>query len=169
MRGHTVLWDSPYWQPEWVKTGLSSDELWAVAKKRVNSVMSRYRGKLIHWDVVNENMHYDFYETKLGPNSSGVFYEVASKVDTKALPFLNEYNTIERSVKGKASPPNYMKKIAEIRQQGYNGPLGIGLQSHFAIVNLPYVRSAIDQLASTKLPIWITELDVSSGPHQVNK
>ncbi|KAK4375079.1 hypothetical protein RND71_005756 [Anisodus tanguticus] len=31
---------------------------------------------------------------------------------------------------------------------------------------MPYIRSAIDVLASANLPIWITELDVSSRPNQ---
>lgn len=153
-------------QTEWVP-GLSSSELWAAVNRRVNSVVSRYRGQLIHWDVVNENMHYDFFESRLGPNASTVAYEMTSKIDGKATPFLNEFHTIEKSLVGSASPPRYLKKIAELRRNGYNGPLGIGLRAHFSIVNLPYVRAAIDQLASAKLPMWITELDVREGPFQV--
>ncbi|KAL8027595.1 hypothetical protein ABFX02_14G105700 [Erythranthe guttata] len=165
IRGHNVLWDDPRYQPEWVKT-LPAAELTAAAHRRMNSVMNRYSGKLFHWDVMNENLHFGFFESQLGANASAVFFERAHKTDPKTVPYLNEYNTIEVSGIGKASPPKYMQKIALMREQGYNGPLGIGLEAHFPGMNLPYIRAAIDQLASAKLPIWITELDVKSGPNQ---
>ncbi|KAG6417460.1 hypothetical protein SASPL_119640 [Salvia splendens] len=37
---------------------------------------------------------------------------------------------------------------------------------HFRFANLPYMRSAIDILATAKVPIWVTELDVGPGPNQ---
>lgn len=131
--------------------------------------MGKYRGQLIHWDVVNENLHFNFFESKLGPDASRTFYQRANQIDGRATPFLNDYNTIEESRDGASSPSNYLKKIAELRRQGYNGPLGIGVEGHFSSqnLNLPYLRSAIDALASARLPIWVTELDVSSGPNQV--
>ncbi|KAL7125216.1 hypothetical protein ABFS83_14G102300 [Erythranthe nasuta] len=167
IRGHNVFWDHGNLQPEWVPA-LSSDELRVAADKRIKSVMNRYKGQLIHWDVMNENLHWNFFETKLGPNASNVYYEMANKLDGKALPFLNEYNTVEHAgdVYDKATPSKYLQRIWQMRKMGYNGPLGIGLQAHFSTANLPYVRSTIDQLASAKLPIWITELDVKSVPNQ---
>lgn len=129
-------------------------------------MMSKYRGQLFHWDVVNENMHFNFFESKLGPTASADYYKTAHSLDGATIPFLNEYNTIEVS-DGAASPSRYLQKISQIRSQGYNGPLGIGLQGHFGNVNLPFTRSAIDQLASAKLPIWVTELDVTRGAQQV--
>ncbi|KAK6120792.1 hypothetical protein DH2020_045468 [Rehmannia glutinosa] len=118
------------------------NDLRAVATHRTNAVVLRYRGQLIHWDVR------------------------ARYIDRKMLPFLNEYNTIEEPGDGASSPAKYMQKIQLLRSQGYKGPLGIGLQGHFGIPNLPYVRSSIDFLASAGLPIWITELDVKPNPNQ---
>ncbi|KAK4345594.1 hypothetical protein RND71_035770 [Anisodus tanguticus] len=57
-------------------------------------------------------------------------------------------------------------KIILLRAGRYEGPLEIGLQGHFIIPSQPYIRSALDTLASAKLPIWITELDVQSSPNQ---
>ncbi|KAI3448187.1 hypothetical protein Pfo_004852, partial [Paulownia fortunei] len=165
VRGHNVFWDDPRFQPSWVG-GLSSNDLWAATNKRISSVMGRYWGQLFHWDVVNENLHFNFFESKLGYNASNIFYEKANKIDWKTTPFLNEYNTIEESRDGASSPSKYLQKIWQTRKQGYNGPLGIGLEGHFSYANLPYIRSSIDSLASAKLPIWVTELDVTSGPNQ---
>ncbi|GAU14979.1 hypothetical protein TSUD_47740 [Trifolium subterraneum] len=50
VRGHTILWDCTNSQPEWVKF-LRPNELREAAAKRMNSVVSRYNGQLIAWDV----------------------------------------------------------------------------------------------------------------------
>ncbi|XP_073120301.1 endo-1,4-beta-xylanase 5-like [Henckelia pumila] len=167
VRGHNVFWDNPSRQPWWVG-GLPPNNLRAASQRRINSVVGRYRGQLIHWDVMNENLHYSFFESKLGGSVSAGFYQQANRIDPKATPFLNEYNTIEESRDPVSSPPKYLQKISEMRGQGYNGPLGIGLQGHFTDANLPYLRSSLDTLASAGLPIWVTELDVKSGPNQAN-
>ncbi|KAL7082582.1 hypothetical protein ACP275_14G108500 [Erythranthe tilingii] len=168
IRGHNVLWDDPKYQPYWVP-GLSANDLGAAAQKRLISVMTKYKGRFIHWDVVNENLHWNFFESRLGPNISTVYYKYANKIDgSRTIPFLNEYNTIEESRDGVASPSRYLQKIDEMRRGRYGGPLGIGAQGHFTSANLPYTRSAIDMLASAKLPLWVTELDVTRGPNQAN-
>ncbi|CAA0830982.1 Glycosyl hydrolase family 10 protein [Striga hermonthica] len=167
IRGHNVFWADPRYQPGWVG-GLSPADLRAAATKRINSVVGRYRGQLIHWDVVNENLHFNYFESKLGNQASRQLYSTANRIDGRATPFLNDYNTIEDGRDGASSPAKYLGKIREFRAQGYNGPLGIGLEGHFSNANLPYIRSAIDTLASARLPIWVTELDVTSGPNQAS-
>ncbi|KAM3219941.1 endo-1,4-beta-xylanase 5-like [Capsicum annuum] len=162
IRGHNILWDDPKMQPYWVRT-LSPQQLFVAAGKRVGSVVAKYRGQVIHWDVVNENLHSNFFESKLGPTASATFFRLASQFDNKTPLFLNEYNTIEDQRDGASSPVNYLNKIKQIRSGGYAGPLGIGLEGHFVT---PYIRTALDTLASAKLPIWITELDVQRGPNQ---
>ncbi|KAJ7959703.1 putative Endo-1,4-beta-xylanase [Quillaja saponaria] len=130
--------------------------------------MSRYKGQLIAWDVVNENMHFSFFESKLGENISAKIYNEAHRVDGNVTLFLNEYNTIEYSGDGSANPTKYLQKLREIQNYPGNSglPLGIGLESHFTTPNLPYVRASIDTLAATGFPIWLTELDVSCQPLQ---
>ncbi|KAM7474750.1 hypothetical protein LguiB_021993 [Lonicera macranthoides] len=165
VRGHNVLWDDPHYQSRWVYS-LSPSQLRPAVQKRIASIMKRYSGKVIGWDVVNENMHFNFFESKLGWNASGAFYRVARVHDGRAGIFLNEFNTIEEPHDGAAAPAKYLAKIKEIWASGFRGPLSIGLEGHFGNPNLAYVRSAIDTLASAKVPIWITELDVASGPQQ---
>ncbi|MCD7451141.1 hypothetical protein HAX54_009766 [Datura stramonium] len=77
--------------------------------------------------------------------------------DSRAIPYLNDFNTIEHGYDGISNPAKYLEKIRDLRSHGYNGPLGIGLQGHFVKPNLPYIRSSLDMLASAGLPIWITE------------
>ena len=132
-------------------------------------MLCRYSGKLIAWDVNNENLNFNFFESKLGNNISNKFFRRTRQFDRQARLFINDYNTIEDERDHKSAPSNYVQKLREI--QGYLGvkhpKLGIGLEGHFGTPNLAYVRSSLDTLANTGYPIWITELDVQPGPNQV--
>ncbi|XP_021892362.1 uncharacterized protein LOC110810472 isoform X2 [Carica papaya] len=167
IRGHNVFWDDPKYQSGWVSS-LSPNDLNAAATKRINSVMNRYKGQVIGWDVVNENLHFSFFESKLGANASAVFYGEAHKTDPSTTLFMNEYNTVEDSRDGQATPAKYLEKLRSIQSLPGNGNMGIGLESHFSSSppNIPYMRSAIDTLAATGLPVWLTEVDVQSGGNQ---
>ncbi|KAI5576903.1 hypothetical protein BDE02_09G076700 [Populus trichocarpa] len=167
VRGHNVIWDDPKYQSGWVNS-LSPNDFRTAVQARVGSVMTRYRGRLLAWDVVNENMHFSFVESKLGQNASSVIYNSAGKTDGLTTLFLNEYDTIEKSGEGAASPAKYLQKLKEIQSFPGNANLrmGIGLESHFTIPNLPYMRASLDTLASANVPIWLTEVDVQGNPAQ---
>ncbi|XP_043688030.1 endo-1,4-beta-xylanase 5-like [Telopea speciosissima] len=164
VRGHNIFWDDPQYQQSWVKS-LSPDQLRQATAKRINSVVSRYKGQLIAWDVVNENLHFSFFEDKLGKTASASFYQRAHQLDGLTTMFMNEYNTLEDNRDQRSTPAKFLQKLREI-QSASPGKMGIGLESHFGTPNIPYMRSSIDVLAATKLPIWITELDVTSSPNQ---
>ncbi|XP_027355480.1 endo-1,4-beta-xylanase 5-like [Abrus precatorius] len=169
VRGHNIFWDDPHYQPSWVPS-LSPYQLNSAVERRLRSVVSRYRGQVIAWDVVNENLHFSFFESKLGLNFSARMFNEAHYIDGQATLFLNEYNTVEDSRDGASTPARYVQKIRQI--QSYPGnrglPIGIGLEAHFPgfSVNLPYMRSSIDYLAATGFPIWMTEIDVANQPRQ---
>lgn len=168
VRGHNVFWDDPFYQLGWVKS-LSPQQLASATQKRLNSVMNKYKGQLIGWDVVNENLHFNFFESKMGANASALFYNWAIRADAATTLFLNEYNTIEESADEATTPAKYLRKLKEMRTFPGNerGRFAIGLESHFTTPNIPYIRSSIDTLAAAGVPIWITELDVANGPKQV--
>ncbi|KAF5814154.1 putative endo-1,4-beta-xylanase [Helianthus annuus] len=165
VRGHNVFWDDPKYQPYWVHN-LGPKRLAAAATTRIRSVMRRYSGQVIAWDVLNENLHFNFFERKLGWTAASKFYATARALDRTAGLFLNDFNTIESPGDQASSPDSYLSKIRQIRAGGYHGPLSIGLEGHFRYANIPYMRSAIDKVASSGLPIWITEVDVQAGPNQ---
>ncbi|XP_025884753.1 endo-1,4-beta-xylanase 5-like [Solanum lycopersicum] len=165
IRGQSVLWDDQKFQPNWVPA-LSPQQLSVAAGKRVASVVRKYKGQLLHWDVMNENLHFKFFESKLGPSASATFYHLASQFDNKTPLFLNDYNTIEVPSDGQSSPANYLNMIKQVRTGGYTGTLGIGLEGHFGAPSIPYIRAGLDTLASAKLPMWITELDVRPEQNQ---
>ncbi|GMI78766.1 hypothetical protein like AT4G33840 [Hibiscus trionum] len=167
VRGHNIFWDDPHFQPSWVPS-LGQNDLWAAATKRMNSVMTKYKGQVIGWDVVNENLHFNFFESKLGPQASSTFYKMASGIDSSVPLFMNEFNTLEEKGDGASTPAKYLSKLWEAQKAlgGNYKQMAIGLECHFDVPDLPYVRSSLDTLAATKLPIWLTEIDVKSNPKQ---
>lgn len=165
VRGHNIVWENIDMLPTWAKP-LSGPLLSAAIERRFHSLIPRYRGKMIHWDVDNENMHFSYLESQTGENTA-YFYKKAHYMDKNALMFLNEWGTIENPNDTIANPAKYLAKIKDLQSLGYDGPLAIGLQGHFDTPIIPYIRSALDMLATADLPIWITELDVSSRPLQV--
>ncbi|CAA0397403.1 unnamed protein product [Arabidopsis thaliana] len=165
VRGHNVLWDDPKYQPGWVNS-LSGNDLYNAVKRRVFSVVSRYKGQLAGWDVVNENLHFSFFENKMGTKASYDIYEITHAIDPRATLFINEFNTLEEPRDPVSTPARYLqmlKELQSIRISGYIR-LAIGLESHFKTPNIPYMRSALDILAATGLPIWLTEIDVEAPP-----
>lgn len=168
VRGHNIFNDDPKYQPKWVYS-LSPNQLNLAVQKRMNSVVGRYKGQVIGWDVVNENLHFSFFEGKLGQDFSAKAFNQVHNIDPQTTLFINEFNTIEDSRDGLSSPSNYIQKIKQIQSVNRQLPLGIGLESHFSSLplNFPYMRASIDTLTASRLPIWITELDVASQPNQV--
>ncbi|XP_058772211.1 endo-1,4-beta-xylanase 5-like [Vicia villosa] len=167
VRGHNIIWDDPQYQPKFVYS-LPQNQLYPAVNKRVNSIVQRYKGQVIGWDVVNENLHFSYFENKLGNDFTPKVFTQVHDIDPKTTLFLNEYNTIEDSRDGASTPPKYIQKIKEIQNYNKNIPLGIGLEAHFpnGSPNLPYMRASIDALAATGLPIWITEIDVEKQNNQ---
>jgi GH35 family endo-1,4-beta-xylanase len=168
VRGHNVFWDQPSQQPGWVQS-LPYPQLLAAASRRIRSVVSRYAGQVIGWDVVNENLHFNFYEGRFGWDASTAFYAAARLLDAgNALMFMNEYNTLEQPGDMAALPDRYLQRLRQIvAAYPENGAgMAIGLEGHFTNPNIPYMRAALDTLAQAGIPIWLTEVDVAGGPAQ---
>lgn len=168
LRGHNVHWDSPAFQPQWVPS-LTPAQLDEAVVRRQQSIMTRYKHRVIGWDVVNENVHFNFLESKLGSDESARIFEVAHEIDPQATMFMNDFNTIENSRDAEAAPAKYLQRLKEIQSYfGYSGwPIGIGLEGHFFTPDMAYMRSSLDMLGSSGMPIWLTEVDVNSQPNQV--
>lgn len=159
VRGHNIFWEDPLYTPSWVRN-LTGDALRAAVDARIMSLLSRYKGDFVHWDVSNELLHFDFYEQQLGPNASLGFFDTARKIDPLATLFMNDFNVIETCNDDKSTVDNYILRLKELNEGG--GILeGIGLEGHFGKPNIPLMRAVLDKLATLQLPIWLTEIDIS--------
>ncbi|KAH9602290.1 hypothetical protein KSS87_012968, partial [Heliosperma pusillum] len=174
VRGHNIFWADPSYQPDWINYQTTAQALKEASDKRMLSVVSRYKGRVIAWDVENENLHFQFYEDKLGENASAEFYAKTYEIDQKPLLFMNEYNTVEYSVDRSAIPAKYARKLKSIvsyYREMHNNitlPMGIGLQARYlpGQPNLVYMRAGMDYLASMGFPLWLTEVFLMKGENQ---
>ncbi|KAI4297748.1 hypothetical protein L6164_037619 [Bauhinia variegata] len=159
VRGHNIFWEDPKYTPAWV-VNLTGTQLQSAVNLRIQSLMSKYKGEFIHWDVSNEMLHFDFYEQRLGPHATLHFFETSHKSDPLATLFMNDFNVVETCSYVNSTVDVYISRLRELQEGGVFMD-GIGLEGHFTIPNLPLMRAILDKLATLGLPIWLTEVDIS--------
>ncbi|PHT41889.1 hypothetical protein CQW23_20743 [Capsicum baccatum] len=160
-RGHNIFWEDPKYNPWWVRN-LTGPDLKSAVNNRIKSLLNKYKNEFIHWDVSNEMLHYDFYEQRLGTNTSLEFFQTAQQLDPLAKLFMNDYNVVETCNDMTSTVDSYISKLRDLEQGGIFMD-GIGLEGHFTVPNPPLIRAVLDKLATLKLPIWLTEVDISKN------
>lgn len=158
-RGHCIFWEVQDTVQSWIQS-LNKDDLASAVQNRLNSLLTRYKGKFKHYDVNNEMLHGSFYQDRLGKDIRAKMFKVANQLDPSALLFVNDYH-VEDGCDPRSCPEKYIEQILVLQEKG--APVGgIGIQGHIDSPVGPVVSSALDTLGILGLPIWFTELDVSS-------
>ena len=153
-RGHCVYWTVPKRVKGWLKR-LDNELLYAKTRVRAFDVMNRYKGSVNEWDMNNEMLHGDFFESRLGSNIRDLMFRWCKEANPDAILYLNDYSILN----GK-QVDNYVKQIKHF--QGLGTPIGgIGVQGHFwtPFVPVEKVRESFAKLAELGLPIKVTEFD----------
>jgi endo-1,4-beta-xylanase len=167
VRGHCLVWHGQ--TPRWLfrdslnKT-ISKEILLKRIQTHINTVVSRYRGKVYAWDVVNEVIADDtsyFRKSPLYTIAGEDFVEqafrYAHKADPKAVLFYNDYNTENPGKREKI-----YKMLKGLLAKGV--PIhGVGLQAHWSISSpsREELEKSIEMFSSLGLQIQFTELDIS--------
>ncbi|WCJ35618.1 Endo-1 4-beta-xylanase 1 [Euphorbia peplus] len=158
-RGHCIFWDVESTVQSWIKS-LNQNDLATAVQNRLTSLLTRYKGKFRHYDVNNEMLHGSFYQDRLGKDIRANMFKTANQLDPSAILFVNDYH-VEDGNDTRSCPEKYIDHILDLQEQG--APVGgIGIQGHIDSPVGPVVCSALDKLGILGLPIWFTELDVSS-------
>jgi endo-1,4-beta-xylanase len=164
VHGHTLLWYQS--TPDWLKTA-SYDSLNFEnnVKTYIQTVVSRYKGKIVSWDVANEifadngSLRIDptVYKTFKDPvGFYGRCFQYAKTSDPSLKLFYNDYDIVNNSAKR-----NSIRKMADrFKREGY--PIdGIGEQCHTTVwSNKASITSSLAELATLGLLIHISELDI---------
>jgi endo-1,4-beta-xylanase len=168
IRGHNLCWHNQ--APAWLfvdsagKT-VSKELLLQRLKEHITAVVSRYKGAIYAWDVVNEAISDkpgEYFRNSAwyricGEEFVAKAFEYAHAADPDAQLFYNDYNEINTEKREKI-----YKLVKSLKDAGI--PIhGIGLQGHWAI-NEPsaaQLDSTIARFASLGLKLQITELDIS--------
>lgn len=168
IRGHTLCWHNQ--TPEWLfKDAQGNDVTKEVLLKRlkdhITSVVTRYKGKIYAWDVVNEviddNDSKNFRDSPwyriCGEEFVAKAFEYAHEADPDAILFYNDYNTESAGKRDRIY--NMLKGLLDKKVPIH----GMGLQAHWSIFSPTEqeLRQSIEKFSSLGLKIQITELDIS--------
>ena len=166
VRGHALLWHLS--TPDYFFEGSPSD-VKARLENYVTEVVTRYKGRIFAWDVVNEvitddNSAADPYRrsnwTASGGNADYIdwAFQAARAADPDCKLFINEYNTGLAGKRGR-----YLEVITDLLAR--NIPVdGVGHQMHLHYETpLENALAALDAIDDSFLGLdqHVTELDVS--------
>ncbi|GAA3962243.1 endo-1,4-beta-xylanase [Actinoplanes auranticolor] len=133
VRGHTLVWHNQ--NPAWVtEEAFTPAQLRAVLRRHIIDEVTHFRGKIWHWDVVNEIFNDDgtwrdsIWLRNLGPGYVADAFRWAHQADPKVKLFLNDYNNEGVNAKSDA----YYELVKQLKAQGV--PVhGYGVQGHLAV------------------------------------
>jgi len=158
VRGHTLVWHSQL--PGWV-SGLDATNLRQAMNNHIANVAGHYRGKVIHWDVVNEAFEENGtrrqspFQQRLGDGYIAEAFRAARAADPTAKLYYNDYNIEGQNAKSNA----VFSLVQSLKQQNLID--GVGFQGHFQLNGLPGdLQANLQRFANLGLDVMYTEVDV---------
>jgi GH35 family endo-1,4-beta-xylanase len=163
VRGHVLVWPGWHNLPKSLKN-LEKDpaKLRTEIAQHIATVAGATKGKVVHWDVVNEP--YDNHDLLdiLGAEVMVDWFKSARAADPQAKLFINDYAILSGGGGTTPHRDHYEKTIRMLLDKG--APLdGIGMQGHFgnSLTSPADLKQLLDRFAQFKKPIWVTEYDVN--------
>lgn len=168
--GHCLVWHTQ--PPKWMFTyengdTVSRDVLINRMRRHITDVMTRYKGKIKGWDVVNETVNDDGsmretpYYKIIGPDYIKLAFQFAHQADPGAELYINDFSM--------ANPKKRATICQIVRQLQVDGCRidGVGMQSHNGrdYPNLKEYEASIDSFAALGVKVMITELDLNMLPN----
>ncbi|HYV54700.1 MAG TPA: endo-1,4-beta-xylanase, partial [Chitinophagaceae bacterium] len=161
---HTLIWHSQL--PAFVRRIKDADSLRQFFTDHITTIASRYDGKILSWDVVNEALEEDgslrksIFRQKLGDDYVTDAFRLAQKAAPHTELYYNDYN-IEQPQK-RAGAIALIKKIqaAGVRIDG------VGIQGHWHLNKVPLkdIEESILEYSALGLKVMFTELDIEVLP-----
>jgi endo-1,4-beta-xylanase len=164
IHGHTLIWHSQL--APWMAEIKDSTEMKAFMKDHISTIVSKYKGRINSWDVVNEALNEDgtlrksvFFNT-LGESYLVDAFKLAEKADPKVDLYYNDYNICQP-----AKREGVLKLVKAIKEHG--GKIdGVGIQGHWNLKtpSIEEIEKSILAYSALGLKVAFTELDISVLP-----
>ncbi len=170
LRGHTLVWHSqvPGWFFRDGDGEASGELLLSRMREHITTMVSRYRGKIHTWDVVNEvlrdegGMRESAWYQITGKEYIAEAFRTANQADPDARLIINDYNL--ESSDAKADTMYHL--VLDLLADGV--PVhGIGLQMHLGLdTDMERLKKNVRKLAEIRriapdFKLEVTELDMS--------
>ena len=168
--GHCLVWHSQ--PPKWIFTdetgkNVSRETLIGRMYSHIMTIVTRYRGKIKGWDVVNEAFEDDGsyrktpYYNIIGPEYLALAFQFAHEADPNAELYYNDYSM---------SKPGKREAVCQlVRQLKAKGIRidAVGMQSHNGYNYPDYsdYEKSIEAFAAEGVKVMLTELDMNMLPN----
>ena len=163
--GHTLVWHSQI--AEYMNKVADSATMASYLQMHINTIVSRYKGKIDAWDVVNEALNEDgslresLFLKVLGEDYIPMAFNVAEKADPDVQLLYNDYNLYK--------PEKRAGVIAIVKQLKEKGIKidGVGMQGHWSLTgpSLEDIENSIIAFSALGVKVSITELDITVLPN----
>ncbi len=170
--GHCLVWHSQ--TGAWFFEGATREIALRRLRTHITTLVGRFKGRIIGWDVVNEAINDGGNETTaatenlrdtrwlqtVGPDFLVQAFTFAREADPNAALHYNDYSI-------ESGPKHQSSLLLLKRLIGEGAPITtVGIQGHWSVAGLTpqrfeQIEQAIEHYGALKLKVAITELDVT--------
>ena len=163
--GHALVWHNQL--ADFMKTTGSRSEFKKHVENHINTVVSRYKGKIDAWDVVNEafnengSLRPSVFKKQMGDNYIEDVFKLAETADPDADLIYNDYNLYKP-----AKRAGVLKMVKKLQENGTKIN-AIGVQAHWRLnsPSLMEIEQIILDISDLGVEVMFTELDVTVLPN----
>ena len=163
--GHALVWHNQL--ADFMKNTSSSEAFTNHVKNHIHTVVSRYKGKIDAWDVVNEAFKEDgslrssVFKKQMGENYIEDVFKLAETADPDAVLIYNDYNLYKP-----AKRAGVLKMVKKLQDNGIKIN-AIGVQAHWRLKSpsLNEIEQMILDISAAGVDLMFTELDITVLPN----
>lgn len=164
VHGHTLIWHSQL--APWMSKIKDSTEMSEMMTNHISTIVSRYKGRINSWDVVNEALNEDgtlrksVFLSSYGKDYLSLAFKLAANADPKTDLYYNDYNLCNAKKRNGA-----IELIKNIQKKGVKID-GVGEQGHWNLntPTLEEIEKTILDFSALGIKVAITELDITVLP-----
>jgi endo-1,4-beta-xylanase len=154
VRGHTLVWHQQL--PSWLTSvNWNRDQLIDILQEHITTVVTRYRGRLSAWDVINEGVDEDgslretIWLKTIGPE----YIEMAFRWAREADPDVRLFNYDYSAEGGGAKSEAVYALVRDLADSGV--PIdGVGMQMHFTTNWNPGSAAIAANMLALPTSVW---------------
>ncbi|WP_281297491.1 endo-1,4-beta-xylanase [Flavobacterium limnophilum] len=164
IHGHTLIWHSQL--APWMAQIKDSTAMADMMTNHITTIVSKYKGRINSWDVVNEALNEDgtlrksVFLNSYGKDFLTLAFKLAAKADPKTDLYYNDYNLCNAKKRKGA-----VDMIKNLQKNGAKID-GVGEQGHWNLTSpsLDEIEQTILDFSALGIKVAFTELDITVLP-----